>query len=204
MSIFTGLSSNERETATALPDTDQNPHELRPLGLAAEGSGGSAVAAPVENEHSRTTAPVRTAPAARVNANTVLNRIDGVLHRVLDNIRQGELPRVGFEMEDALTFHRAQARREVQLSSSDSRTSDRFCRSLVVMDTVQVLPVPLVSQQTNGHEFQSSSEDCYRLQENQMEQFSQTQRDLYYQVKSDLFPSQVVVSHGVNSNLLVG
>jgi hypothetical protein len=194
MSIFTGLHPAEVDTTAATPTVNNRTGSHVASGIGINGACDSVNLRRLNREHALAQATTRTASRPRVPEAEILNRIDGVLHHVLDDIRRGALPRVGFEMEDALNFHRAQAG-QIQMSATDSRPCDRLYRSLVVMDSVQVRPCSRAPVQACVRTTRSWSWKT-QTQDNLTEDSSQTQRDLYYQVKSDLFPSQVAVAHG--------
>lgn len=109
---------------------------------------------------------------ANASSDVVLERINGILHGILDALQAGELPcfRESLPAVDAAGAAGQKKPSELSFSPSNEKTTLKLLRALVVLEIVQKLHT---------------------------EDRTQTQRDIYYEVHSqDLFPTPVSVNTG--------
>lgn len=92
--------------------------------------------------------------------------------------------------------------RGIAADSKNAKATDRFNRALVLLDTIHVrtsLPCCVPMEALLVLEHVGSIRGCWTsvrcLQEKKLECASQTQRDLYYNVKGSLFPTPVQVAN---------
>lgn len=140
-------------------------------------------------------------------AQPVTARIDQMLHGVVDDLLSGHVPALAFV--DAPFSSRSNApnhtvSKRLLFSSQDSKATDRFCRAMIITDAVQVrssllfCAVPCEVTCCSAWLFILCAwQGQAFVQENKLEEITQTQRDLYYQVKSELFPTPLAVANTV-------
>lgn len=110
------------------------------------------------------------------DSDCILDRVDGLLHGMLDSLQAEELPALQESADGSWASQQHLQGRtrptEYSMSISNARSTGKLLRAVVVLDVVQNL-------QTEGE--------------------TQTQRDIYYSVKSDdLFPSAQSVYTGAS------